>query len=712
MKKFLLGMIMLTTIFLVACFGSEDEKPLTFYGTQRLNHPLGETFDPLEGVYALDSEGNDLREDIRVDGNVDTDSLGMYHLTYTVKDTNGNEKTVDREIEIIESAEGTYDFSTKPSSIRNQFISEAERYLMRTLKGGIPIFTIWRDYHMVGEDFTLPIDEPLPVIGYGYQFGSLNGRTLRIGKLNDFETYNLWEMSDLEAEEYGAWHADTLYYRGIDEANETMALFEGLAETPPTPVDENEQGKATTFHIRLRDDLTWTYHARVDTDNLPEGHEIIDAGIYEETFRRALEHGWQGAEETLVSSDYPIENAREYLNGDVDSWANVGIQALDNHTLELVFEKPMNAWQVQYFLSSPGLVPIHPELDEQARLEGKTYGDSLERTAFSGPYVIDIHEENLILRMNQNSDFHDPDRHSFGRIFINIFETDYERNVAFESGQIDIVSPRYIYLEIIADERLAPFLPDRSYNININGINNSAQSESNRSGEPILAYDAFKKAIYHAIDFATMDFGHTVPNHRMVPEHYVFSPWESMTPLQQTPESKSVFDNHSTTPDADKAESYWKEALNKAVSDGHYNAGDTIEITLQIAEYPFYDELGDAIKTALETHFISETHDIALTVVVDELTYSELRDNVRNKDFDLSIDGVVVNLFEPLELMDAFRSDISFIATENPGSDTSKPEILLEYDHDGETVRELWSYSALISALQGPTKIEQGRIAE
>ncbi|MCG9631167.1 immunoglobulin-like domain-containing protein [Vibrio sp. Isolate30] len=57
-------------------------------------------FDPMAGVTATDKEDGDLTSSIDVEGYVETSVLGTYILTYRVKDTDNNETTQARTVEI------------------------------------------------------------------------------------------------------------------------------------------------------------------------------------------------------------------------------------------------------------------------------------------------------------------------------------------------------------------------------------------------------------------------------------------------------------------------------------------------------------------------------------------------------------------------------------------------------------------------------------
>ncbi|WP_439148294.1 immunoglobulin-like domain-containing protein, partial [Vibrio sp.] len=76
----------------------EGEPVLKGVENTRVLH--GTSFDPMEGVTATDKEDGDLTSSIDVDGYVETAVIGTYVLTYRVKDSDDNETTKARTVEV------------------------------------------------------------------------------------------------------------------------------------------------------------------------------------------------------------------------------------------------------------------------------------------------------------------------------------------------------------------------------------------------------------------------------------------------------------------------------------------------------------------------------------------------------------------------------------------------------------------------------------
>lgn len=93
----------------------ENGKPI-FSGLGHVRVKLGGVFNPLDGVSAYDAEDKDLTADIQVTGDVNTQQLGLYPLTYKVTDSDNNTTEQVRTVEV---------YNTKPelSGIHNTSIT-------------------------------------------------------------------------------------------------------------------------------------------------------------------------------------------------------------------------------------------------------------------------------------------------------------------------------------------------------------------------------------------------------------------------------------------------------------------------------------------------------------------------------------------------------------------------------------------------------------
>ena len=69
-----------------------------FEGVADTTIQLGDAFDPMAGVKATDAEDGDLTEQVRVEGSVDVNVLGVYDLVYRVTDSANQTTTAQRSV--------------------------------------------------------------------------------------------------------------------------------------------------------------------------------------------------------------------------------------------------------------------------------------------------------------------------------------------------------------------------------------------------------------------------------------------------------------------------------------------------------------------------------------------------------------------------------------------------------------------------------------
>ena len=83
-----------------------DEVPvLTVPAESTIN--VGDKFNPLAGVKAIDNEDGDITDKVTVDGSVDASKPGTYELTYTVSDSKGHTVTAKQTVTVKQNVEPT-----------------------------------------------------------------------------------------------------------------------------------------------------------------------------------------------------------------------------------------------------------------------------------------------------------------------------------------------------------------------------------------------------------------------------------------------------------------------------------------------------------------------------------------------------------------------------------------------------------------------------
>lgn len=120
---------------------------------------------------------------------------------------------------------------------------------------------------------------------------------------------------------------------GVPEHHIFDALFEGLVATTPEDPDANGPGAAT--HWDTEDFITWTFHLRPEAA-WSDG-TLLTAHDFVYSFRRILTPKLAAPYATML---YPMRNAQPFNEDKIQDFAEVGVKALDDHTLQIVLEGP------------------------------------------------------------------------------------------------------------------------------------------------------------------------------------------------------------------------------------------------------------------------------------------------------------------------------------------------------------------------------------
>lgn len=127
---------------------------------------------------------------------------------------------------------------------------------------------------------------------------------------------------------------------GAPEGRIAFNIFEGLMMPGPStenlddPTKVVVPGVAESFDIS-DDGLTYTFHLR-ENARWSNG-EPVTARDFERSWKRVLTPDFPGDYVQLL---WIFENGREYSQGDLDDWSQVGINVVDDHTLEVTLTQP------------------------------------------------------------------------------------------------------------------------------------------------------------------------------------------------------------------------------------------------------------------------------------------------------------------------------------------------------------------------------------
>lgn len=168
-------------------------------------------------------------------------------------------------------------------------------------------------------------------------------------------------------------------------------LFDGLMEYD---IENVQQPALATGYEMSEDGLTYTFTLRdyVWTDS--QGRKVADGSA--DDFVAGMQHmmDTMGGLEYLVQG--VILNADEYINGEVTDFAEVGVKALDEHTLQytLCQDTPYFLTMLSYSVFAPMCRSYYESqggkfgAEFDASAADYLYGTSPDNIAYNGPFVI------------------------------------------------------------------------------------------------------------------------------------------------------------------------------------------------------------------------------------------------------------------------------------------------------------------------------------
>ncbi len=214
------------------------------------------------------------------------------------------------------------------------------------------------------------------------------------------DTYTFGYSSDPET-----WDAQSTSNAADSEA--IVNTYDGLMEYD---VRDNQVYALAESHTVSEDGLKYTFKIRQGVKWVDyQGREIEDVTAH--SFVAGFQHmlDAKGGLEYLVQG--VVVNATEYIEGTVTDFAQVGVKAVDDYTLEFTLVAPTS-----YFMTMLGYNVFAPMskafyeskggkfgADYNATAEGYVYGTSHENIAYCGPYLVTsaVADNSIVFQANE-----------------------------------------------------------------------------------------------------------------------------------------------------------------------------------------------------------------------------------------------------------------------------------------------------------------------
>ncbi len=740
----------------------EPKKPPVFTGVGNEVVAKGTTFDPKEGVGAKDKDKNDV--EVVVVGEVNVNQVGKYELLYSATDAQNVTGYATRQVLVVEEADieklanGTYNFKFADAEVKHTFFAAAERYLLENMVGGIPYY-VANSFTLLAERVELPVDVFIPSYGWGTRlanitkddsqvkdvegnYGEAGKYTNRTWDTSTFGTLNYWTYDDSVSADYLDPITGSFYRATLNEAKNGWEFVPSLAKEAPVAINgEEKQGKMVSkkWQIELRDDLEWAFNSAIDTTGF---HTKITAEDFYWTYREALNQSYfraisgggdlvkeiKGAEDyNRVAAEIFGEKELGYVPNSVEQaaldaeWAKVGIKKIDEYTLEFEFKEEYSTFDVYYGGSWPA---IHKELYEKV---GTNYGKDEMNIASSGEYIMVYHERDKLTKYDKNLKYPHAGETMWTGLDIIIYE---DVNVAFQAfldGKLESAGvPNERLQEFIDDPRLLQTPDATTWRLNINGLKTVEAQQAQFPGslyvpEPILGYTEFRQALYYIINRQELQ-QNWVPSSGIGTTYfssaYYVEP-ESGIPYRSTDQGEGVFNDfggETWAYNKDLALALFRTAVEKGIEEGYYKKGTAQKYTEIELEVRFMN-LTVSEATKLRADFVQKSFED----LIDNINFVKIKVNVKDTpfpniyydyqmlgNFDIAIGGISGSALNASSFLDVFASDNRGGFTINWGFDSSLPEIEVTWTEDGEEKTQIFSYDAIVSALNGSIDVENG----
>lgn len=303
----------------------------------------------------------------------------------------------------------------------------------------------------------------------------------------------------------------TVYTAEIDTLNylkttvsDSIALFyntmDGLVEfdrfgelIPCIATDWTISDDELTYTFKLRDDVKW-YDWKGNEAGIVKAQDFVDGIQWILTKENAA---------TTSKTVYDvIKNGKAFYDGEITDFAQVGVKAIDDATVEYTLEQPTPYFLKQ--LSFPCFFPVNGEfLAEQ----GELFGVDKDAVLYCGAYLLTSFEPQSQRILEANPNYWNSEIISIGRL-------DYKYNAESNSigaelflrGEInDFVLPGSILDEWMNDpekkEMMRPNnLTNMSYFIGFNYDPNYGEEYRPGDWKTAVNNENFRKSLFHALD--------------------------------------------------------------------------------------------------------------------------------------------------------------------------------------------------------------------
>lgn len=204
----------------------------------------------------------------------------------------------------------------------------------------------------------------------------------------------------------------TLDYVSTNKKNMTTAVSNGVDGLFENDQYGNLKPSVAESWSVSQDGLTYTYKIRKGVKwYTSDGEEYAD--VIAKDFVTGLKHAADTKSEAIYLLQNSVKGLNDYVSGDNKNFADVGIKAIDDHTLQYTLSEPEPYWNSKLTYSVTW--PVNADF---LKSKGKDFGKSTDPTSilYNGPFLLKSLTTKSSIEFVKNENYWDKDNVHFDNV--------------------------------------------------------------------------------------------------------------------------------------------------------------------------------------------------------------------------------------------------------------------------------------------------------
>lgn len=204
----------------------------------------------------------------------------------------------------------------------------------------------------------------------------------------------------------------TLDYVSTNKKNMTTAVSNGVDGLFDNDQYGNLKPSVAESWSVSQDGLTYTYKIRKGVKwYTSDGEEYAD--VTAKDFVTGLKHAADTKSEAIYLLQNSVKGLNDYVSGDNKNFADVGIKAIDDHTLQYTLSEPEPYWNSKLTYSVTW--PVNADF---LKSKGKDFGKSTDPTSilYNGPFLLKSLTTKSSIEFVKNENYWDKDNVHFDNV--------------------------------------------------------------------------------------------------------------------------------------------------------------------------------------------------------------------------------------------------------------------------------------------------------